>query len=125
METLFIKSTQKSPCVVFNPEDNHYEISGRSLPENVFDTYKPVLEWIDRNIADIKDRPIVLNIRLDYINTASLKMIGMVVSRFDMFYKSGGDSEIHWYYADDDDDMKSEGELFAKLTSMPIKLIST
>jgi len=46
MEPLIIEATPKTPKVVFDPNENLYEISGRSLPENVVKTYDPVIKWI-------------------------------------------------------------------------------
>ena len=119
---LVIDKTSKTPQIVFDPSNDIYEISGRSLPENVVKTYEPVLQWIDQNLGKIS-KDIVFTFRVDYLNSASAKMISLILTKLEEFYKSGIGIEVLWYYNLDDDDIQSEGEIYAKLKKIPIKLI--
>ena len=119
---LIIDKTTKTPQIIFDPGNDIYEISGRSLPENVVKTYEPVLQWIDKNLGSIT-KDIVFNFRVDYLNSASAKMISLILTKLEEFYKSGIGIEVNWYYNLDDDDIQSEGEIYAKLKKIPIKLI--
>jgi hypothetical protein len=119
---LIIEKTTKTPRIILDPERNLYEISGRSLPENVVKTFDPVLQWIDQNLGKIQN-PIEFNFRVDYLNSASAKMISLILSKLEEFYKSGISIEVKWYYNLDDDDILNEGEIYAKLKKIPIKLI--
>ncbi len=47
MEALDIKATNDTPRVILDPENDIFEISGRSLPEDVVTFYQPVLDWLD------------------------------------------------------------------------------
>ena len=47
METLRIEQTDDSPLVILDQENNQFEISGKSLPEDVVDFYQPVLDWLN------------------------------------------------------------------------------
>ena len=47
MEILDIRGTTDTPKVLFDPDNNIFEISGRSLPEDVITFYQPVIEWLD------------------------------------------------------------------------------
>lgn len=118
---LIIDKTTKTPQVVFDPAGGVFEISGRSLPENVVKTYEPVLQWIDQNVGKLQN--IVFNFKVDYLNSASAKMISLILTKLEEFYKSGISIEVKWYYNLDDDDIQSEGEIYAKLKKIPIKLI--
>ena len=119
---LIIDKSTKTPQVIFDPANNFFEISGRSLPENVVKTYEPVLQWIDQNVGKLKNG-VVFNFRVDYLNSASAKMVSLILTKLEEFYKSGIGIEIKWYYNLDDDDIQSEGEIYAKLKKIPIKLI--
>lgn len=119
---LIIDKTAKTPQIILDPANRNYEISGRSLPENVVKTYEPVLNWIDQNIGKITEG-IVFVFRVDYLNSASAKMISLILTKLEEFYKSGSNIEIKWYYNYDDDDIQSEGEIYAKLKKIPIHLI--
>jgi Sec7-like guanine-nucleotide exchange factor len=121
---LIIDKTTKTPQIILDPDSGTYEVSGRSLPENVVKTYEPVLQWIDQNLGKIKD-PIVFTFKVDYLNSASAKMISLILTKLEEYYKSGSAIEIKWYYNYDDDDIQSEGEIYAKIKKLPIKLIGT
>ncbi len=119
---LIIEGTSKTPQVIFDPDNNFFEISGRSLPENVLKTYEPVIEWIDKNINDIH-HSIHINIKLDYLNSASAKMMSVLLSKFEEYYKSGKDILVNWHYSPEDEDIHSEGEIFSMIKKVPIKLV--
>ncbi len=119
---LVIEQTTKTPLIVLDPGKNIFEISGRSLPENVVKTYEPVLQWIDQNMGKIQSN-IEFCFKVDYLNSASAKMISLLLSKLEDFYKSGISIEVKWYYNYDDDDIQSEGEIYSKLKKIPIKLI--
>lgn len=123
IKPLIIEKTTKTPQIIFDPANHLFEISGRSLPENVVKTYEPVLQWIDQNIGKIHNE-IVFDFKVDYLNSASAKMISLILTKLEEFYKSGSNIEIKWHYNIDDDDIQSEGEIYAKLKKIPIKLIS-
>ncbi len=119
---LIIDKTTKTPQIIFDPTNELFEISGRSLPENVVKTYEPVLQWIDQNAGKLLNGA-VFSFKVDYLNSASAKMISLILTKLEEFYKSGIGIEVKWYYNLDDDDIQSEGEIYAKLKKIPIKLI--
>ena len=51
MEKLIVESSYKYPKIVFDPENNIFEISGHSVPENAKITYEPILKWISDNLG--------------------------------------------------------------------------
>ena len=122
MEKLVIESTQKTPYVIFDPKNHLFEISGRSLPENVIKTFDPVLKWINENFPKYKEE-IKFNFKVDYLNSASAKMISLILTKLEDFYKNGTKITINWYYNIDDDDILSEGKLLASLKKIPFELI--
>ena len=44
MDTLNIKGTAETPNVIFDPANNLFEISGKSLPEDGKEFYNPLLK---------------------------------------------------------------------------------
>ena len=123
MEKLIIEPTFNNPKVIFNPEEDYYEISGKSLPENVNEVYIPIFNWIHENIEKIKNK-IELNIKLGYINTASSKMIMELMIMLDKHNKKNDNILINWFYEEDDDYMKEVGEDFAGVINLPFNICS-
>ena len=70
MENLYLKGNMKFPTLDFKASTGVFEISGRSLPENTIDFYKPVLEWLDNYKRSAAGKTTV-NVSLEYFNTSS------------------------------------------------------
>jgi hypothetical protein len=123
MEPIRIEGTNQTPKVILDKDNNIFEISGHSLPENVQVFYAPILEWIDQYIANPNEKTVVV-FSMDYYNTASSKMLFEILKKFDKLHSNGKDVEIHWRYAEDDEDMQEAGEDYATIVEVPFKLIS-
>jgi hypothetical protein len=50
-------------------------------------------------------------------------MISVILTKLEEDYKSDLPIEIEWYYNADDDDIRSESEIYSMLKKVPIKLI--
>ncbi len=123
MDTINIEGTNQTPKVVLDKENNILEISGNSLPENVQVFYTQVMDWIDEYSKDPNEETKVI-FKMDYYNTASSKMIFEILKKFDTLHAEGKKVEIHWYYAEDDEDMEEAGEDYSSIVDVPFKLVS-
>ena len=80
MEPLDIKATNDTPRVLFDPDNNLFEISGRSLPEDVVSFYQPVLDWLDDySLHPLKKTDFV--IKYIYFNTATSKLVQDILTK--------------------------------------------
>ena len=122
MQKLEINSTFNNPGIIFDPDNDKYEVHGHSLPEDVKEVYEPIVKWIDENFPQI-DKKIEFDFKIDYFNTASAKIIQEIFYRFQKFNKDGSDISINWYYDFDDTDMREAGQDFADLFSIPMNMI--
>ncbi len=48
MEILNLEGTEDTPKIILDKKNGIFEISGRSLPEDSAEFYRPVLEWIEK-----------------------------------------------------------------------------
>ena len=122
MEKLIVESSYKYPKIIFDPENNIFEISGHSVPENARITYEPVLKWINENLEEFNNK-FELNLKIDYLNSSSIRMFITILRRLEEFYQSGKNISVNWFYEKDDDDIEEEGKLFSTFTKLPFKLI--
>jgi hypothetical protein len=74
MEPLRIKGTYSTPTVVLDKDGEIFELSGRSLPDDVATFYSPILQWIDEYSKEPNDKT-VFNFKLVYFNTATSKLL--------------------------------------------------
>jgi hypothetical protein len=119
METLHIKGEDDTPEIVFDKENGIFKISGRSLPEDVVEFYKPVLEWID-NYKLAPNANTEVTLKVEYLNTASSKLIQDVLMSFEKIQGS----KVVWYYREDDDDMDGMGHEYAEIIELPFEFKS-
>jgi hypothetical protein len=107
----------------FNKETGVLDMAGSSYPENALEFFHPIINWIKNYISEVH-KQLVMNIRLNYLNTSSTKCILDIFEILDQYYKSGGDVKLNWYYAGDDEDIKETGEELGEDLEFPIAFIS-
>lgn len=122
LSPLFLEASDDTPHVHFNKDEGIFEISGRSLPEDVVKFYTPIIEWINKYAQQPNDKTII-KLKLDYFNSASQRYIVEVLSAFEPILKSGKEVIIEWHYKDGDDEMKETGEEYTEFVDIPVKLV--
>ena len=120
METLLIEQTDDSPRIVLDPVDKLFEISGKSLPEDVLDFYQPVLDWLNAYRKE-PDSETIFNIRLIYFNTSSSKMIMDIFLIFEEMVEEGHKVVIKWHSNLKDEDMQEAGKEFEEMIAVPFE----
>jgi len=101
LKPLYIEPTEKTPNVVFDPNNNVFSISGTSIPENSVGFYKPLSDWLSEYSLNPNPRT-NLNIKIEYCNTSSSKCILELMRHVEEIYKKGNDVLITWHYEDED-----------------------
>jgi hypothetical protein len=119
---LDIPATLSSPQVLADPEKGLLCLSGESYPENSFEFYGPVGAWVSAFLA--RDaRPLILEIRLTYLNTSSIKCLIDLLDDMEEAHRAGRAVALNWYYDPDDDRaMELAGEFKEDLT-LPFTII--
>ncbi len=123
MEVIKIKGTDDTPSVILDKENEIFEISGRSLPEDVTTFYEPILNWLDE-YAENPNTKTVFSFKLVYFNTASSKLLLDILMKMEEMYENGNDILIKWYYPEDDEDMEEAGEEYADIVDIPFEQVS-
>ena len=123
MRLMIKKETKFTPYIELDPERGVVEIRGKSYPENSFEFYKPIMEWIE-NYFQSPQKLTKLNIELVYFNSSSSKFL------FDLFEflenRTGSESEIviNWIYDKENDMIEEAGQEFqAEFPKLDIRLI--
>jgi hypothetical protein len=122
MEKIIIKGTDDTPAVILDADSNKFELSGRSLPEDVSAFYAPILSWID-NYASSPNVKTIFDFKLSYFNTASSKIILDIMLKLEEMHQDGKEVLINWYYPSDDEDMLEAGEEYSEIVEIPFEKI--
>jgi len=123
MENLLIEGTKQTPEIDFNASTGILKLEGRSIPENTFEFFTPVLNWLDEFAAVAPDK-VVAKINLEYFNTSSSKYILEVLKRLKTYLNDGKDVLVEWYYEEDDEEMMETGEDYEDVSGLPFEIIS-
>jgi hypothetical protein len=116
MEILNLEGAEDTPKIILDKKNGIFEISGRSLPEDSAEFYRPVLEWIQAYAAS-PNPSTEFAFKLEYFNTASSKLILDVLSALEDIKGM----KITWYFHEDDEDMEEAGEEFSELVEIPFE----
>jgi len=122
MNPIIISATEDTPGVRLDAASEIFELSGRSLPEDVIKFYKPILDWLDE-YAQSPNAQTVFDFKLSYFNTASSKIILDVLMKLEGMYDAGKNITIKWHFPSDDEDMEEAGKEYAEIVSVPIELV--
>jgi len=120
METLKIEATEDSPQVLLDQEDNQFEISGKSLPEDVVDFYQPVMDWM----TSYREKPNArteFNLKMIYFNTASSKQIMDILMILEEMVEEGHEVVIRWHSKQSDEDMQEAGKEYEEMLEIPFE----
>ncbi|QOJ29101.1 MAG: DUF1987 domain-containing protein [Ignavibacteriales bacterium] len=122
MENLIIYKTKSTLAVNFDARTGILELSGSSYPENTSEFFQPLITWIQNYFLQVT-KPLTLNLKIDYLNSSSIKFLSDIINKLQHYYKSGGEVEINWYYKEDDEDMKEMGEEIKEDVAFKFNLI--
>jgi len=118
-----IDGDNQVPNVILDKKQNIFEFSGVSIPEDAINFYAPIIDWFDLYKSKPIKRITVL-FKLNYINSASSKMIDRLLQKLNEIHLLGNYIEIQWYYHIDDEDMLMDGKIFLESKAMPYELIN-
>ncbi len=124
MANLYIQATKYTPEVNFDEQSYIMNISGKSYPENTFQYYKPIIDWVESFLANSQNKLITFNLDLEYLNSSSLKAYFDMFDILEIAYENGKSISINWLFDKDNDIAQETGEDFiADFTKLNISLI--
>lgn len=120
MKNIILDKTEYTPSVIFDKNIGVFEISGKSLPEDSFGFYEPLVDWLNEYLMHPNQKT-VFKFDLVYFNTASAKMFFEMLNAFDRSFLKGNDIEIVWCFNEEDEYIFEAGEDFADLLKVPFR----
>lgn len=117
MKKLFLKPKDILPAILLEQESGKLKIYGRSCPNNAFEFYTPVFEWIDNYIENPSEKT-VLEFYLSYFNSATAIIILNIMTKMENLSESGKNVTIRWIYNENDDLLLDAGKDFEKIVAV-------
>ncbi len=122
MERLFIEDTEDTPFVLLDPENKTFVFAKKSLPENAFQFYQPIISWLEDYFL-YYDQEAVFTFKFDYFNTSSAKQLLKILNILEEQFLKGKKIKIQWFHLPEDDDMKTSGQRFALICRITFEII--
>lgn len=120
-ESLRIEATEDTPLIDFDTSTGVFKITGRALPEDAHEFFKPIEEWV-QEYAESPCETTTVEMRIDYFNSAATRYIFNLLMCFEDIVDDGGDAKIVWYYKEGDDMIESKGEEFESILEIPFEM---
>ena len=108
MENLVIEETKYTPSINLDASGT-VSIVGKSYPENTFEFYAPVMEWLSSYFEE-GNKKLTLNMEITYFNSSSSKLF---FDMFDLLDENNSDElVINWIYDEENESALEAGEDF-------------
>ena len=121
MNDLNLAATTSTPHVRTDWDAGVLHLSGDSYPENAFELYQPVFDWVKAYLA-ASDRPLHLDFALVYLNTSSVRMMMDILDTVEDAFLHGRDVSLIWRYAADNERVAELAEEFHEDCSFPFTI---
>ncbi len=122
-EKIEINGNQDTPGVIFDKDNNVFEMTGRSFPADADSFYQPLLKWLEEFKNSDYTGELAFNVKLEYFNTASAKMLLDIFFKLEDINETGKEVKILWHYVEEDEDMQEAGEEFDDIVEIDFELI--
>jgi len=123
ISSIKIEGQEDTPKIIFDPENDIFEISGRSLPEDAALFYEPILAWL-KEYSQNPNAKTEMHVKLNYFNTASSKLLLDLLMVLEDMTEEDHDCMIKWFYDEEDEDMEEAGEEYSELIEVPFELLT-
>ncbi len=124
MQHLRIERTKYTPYIDLDAQKGTITMAGKSYPENTFEFYEPVMEWIEEYFQKYAKAKTIVNLEIIYFNSSSSKLF---FDLFDLLEEATRDHEIeiNWIYDEENEAALEAGEDFQEdLEDLTINLVA-
>jgi hypothetical protein len=122
-DVFYIEPSNDHPKVVLDKVNNTFEITGKSLPEDVNEFYDPIVAWI-REYAKNPNPETVFVLNLEYYNSATVRKIVDILVVLESMHKAGKIVKVRWIFEESDEMMGENGEDFMHTVNIPFEITS-
>lgn len=115
-----VTETRTTPFVKI--DQGEIIIKGRSIPEDSFEFYEPVLVACENYIKNPAKHTVV-SIHLEYVNSGSKKFLTNILTILEKSYLDGNGYEVTWAYDSDDEAMMDLGNDLRGICKIPLNIV--
>ena len=122
MTDLNIAGTASTPLVQCTIHPPRVFLKGDSYPENAFELFQPVLQWMETLLA--QDGPgLIMDLELVYLNTSSVRVMMDLFDALEEAHKNGRQVSVNWYYDARNERVAELAEEFKEDLTLPFHIL--
>lgn len=118
-----IPGTQSSPDIKADWDAGVLAMAGDSYPENTFELFGQVIAWVE-NYLCYANRPLVLELRLIYLNTSSIRAMIDIFDLLETARGKGSEVAVKWLYDYRNERVAELAEEFKEDYTFPFEILS-
>lgn len=122
MKSLNITGSQSTPTILCNPDNGVMTMQGDSYPENSFEFFGEVIEWVEQFLQR-STLPLQLELHLVYMNTSSVKAMMDIFDLLEAAFEGGREVSVRWFYDPDNERVVELAEEFKEDCSFPFDIL--
>lgn len=123
MNDFSLPGSQSTPAIHSDRAAGTVSMQGDSYPENSYELFHQVFEWIERFLAEA-ERPLSLELRLLYLNTSSIKAMMDIFDLLEAAHQQGKAVAVNWYYDQQNERVVELAEEFKEDCTFPFSILS-
>lgn len=112
MENLIIEETKYTPSINLDAQKGIFELVGKSYPENTFEFYKPMMDWVEEYFNGNEQDKTIINLEIIYFNSSSSKLFFDFFDLIEESHNNGKNIEVNWIYDEENESAMEAGEDF-------------
>jgi hypothetical protein len=117
----YLERTAHTPLIRF--DNGKLLIAGRSIPEDITETYDPLFEAV-ANYSKHPEKHTEVSIMLDYSNSSTNRVLMSLFDYLNMYlFQNNLSVTVNWYYIKEDKEMLDLGSDFKDIVKIPFALI--
>ncbi|HTK01222.1 MAG TPA: biofilm regulation phosphoprotein SiaC [Bordetella sp.] len=122
MKELNISASQSTPSIVSDSANGSLLLSGDSYPENSFELFGPVIQWVDDYLAS-SGQSLAVTLELQYLNTSSVKAVMDIFDLLEAAHGEGHAVSVTWYYDSRNERVGELAEEFKEDCTFPFTVV--
>jgi hypothetical protein len=123
MKNFAIAGSQSTPAIEANSESGTLSMQGDSYPENSYELYSQVIDWINDYLSSC-EQPLLLDLRLLYLNTSSIKALMDIFDLLEEAHQTGREVAVTWSYDQRNERVAQLAEEFKEDCTFPFAIVT-
>jgi hypothetical protein len=123
MENLTLEATNSTPEIQANYSNNTIEIRGKSYPENTFEFYQPLMDWVEAYFKTDQTK-LKISFEIQYFNSSTSKVFYDLFDLLEESRTNGKSIVVDWEFDPENVSAEEAGEDFKEdFEDMEINLV--